>query len=101
MELITKQNLFFLTVTASTCVTPLPYEANITEVAQHADYNAERLADISKWNDNGFKTYDYDAFSKHDKSETIVTFAQKLISNTKDIDPDIIDIVDDNFWDLI
>ena len=36
-----------------------------------------------------------------DKAETLYGFVKKLSTNTVDLDPKIVDLVNDNFWDLI
>ena len=35
------------------------------------------------------------------KLSIISDFAQKIVKNTSDLDPSIVKIVDDNFWDLL
>ena len=35
------------------------------------------------------------------KFDTILDFAQKLINNSKNIDSEFIEIVDEHFWDII
>lgn len=36
-----------------------------------------------------------------DKLQTIFNFSNKIIENTSDMDQEFLDIVNDNFWDLI
>lgn len=36
-----------------------------------------------------------------DQSEVLLEFVSKLIENSKDIDPRIVDIVNEDFWELI
>ncbi len=36
-----------------------------------------------------------------EKLQTIIDFSKKVLQNTKDIDSEFVDIVNDNFWELI
>ncbi len=58
---------------------------------------------IENWKDDAFNTpVDYHFYNDPiQKSKIIVSFAQKVLENSKDIDSEFIDIVNDNFWDLI
>ena len=64
----------------------------------------EHYVDIANWKDNAFnQSYDY-SFHNEDveKINTMISFTQNLLENSKDIDGDeFVDIVNDNFWDLI
>jgi len=36
-----------------------------------------------------------------EKKKTMISFTNDLLKNSKDIDSEFVDIVNDNFWDLI
>ncbi len=36
-----------------------------------------------------------------EKIDTIINFSKKVIDNTIDIEPEYLDVVNDNFWELI
>ncbi|MFO7852063.1 MAG: hypothetical protein ACQERS_11520 [Bacteroidota bacterium] len=48
---------------------------------------------------------DYDSLiteklQEKEQAETLLSFSQKLVEGSKDVDSDIIKFVDENFWDL-
>jgi len=54
------------------------------------------------WNHNAFKSDNYNFnYEDSEKINTIITFAKNLLENSKNIESDFVDIVNDNFWDLI
>lgn len=63
----------------------------------------ENHVTIADWKDNAFnQAYDY-SFHNEDveKLNTMISFTQNLLENSKDIESEFVDIVNDNFWDLI
>ncbi|MEA3446760.1 MAG: hypothetical protein U9R19_18750 [Bacteroidota bacterium] len=63
----------------------------------------EHHVDIADWKDRAFKeSLDY-SFHNEDieKINTMISFTQNLLKNSKDIESEFVDIVNDNFWDLI
>lgn len=63
----------------------------------------EHRVDIADWKDNAFnKSYDY-SFHNVDveKINTMISFTRNLLDNSKDIESEFVDIVNNNFWDLI
>jgi|GEM_PF-1293871 len=59
--------------------------------------------DIADWKDKAFKDSNDYNFRNEDveKINTIISFTQNLLENSKDIESEFVDIVNDNFWDLI
>lgn len=65
---------------------------------------SEYSEDISSsWRDEAFNMSDIYNFHNEDneKINTIVSFTQNLLENSQDIESEFVDIVNDNFWDLI
>jgi len=44
---------------------------------------------------------DLNIASDKDQYETLVSFGETMVSRSKDVEPEIAKIIDDNFWDLI
>ena len=43
----------------------------------------------------------YNSLNDVDNLNTIIDFTEKIIQNSKDLDQEYVNIVNDNFWDLI
>lgn len=58
---------------------------------------------IADWKDNAFnQPIDYQLHNEDvEKLQTIINFSKKVLKNTKDIDSEFVNIVNDNFWELI
>lgn len=41
------------------------------------------------------------SYAEKEKLDTVLDFAQKLISDSKNIDAEFVEIVNEHFWDLI
>ena len=94
-------NLVIL-ATLSSSVVSLNYETVSYLTPQH-EVKFEHYVDIANWKDNAFnQSYDY-SFHNEDVENinTMISFTQNLLENSKDIDGEFVDIVNDNFWDLI
>ncbi len=63
----------------------------------------EHLDNIADWKNNAFNTsYNYSFHNENtEKINTMILFTKNLLKNSKDIDNEFVDIVNDNFWDLI
>ena len=94
--------LLFASVAASSTVTPLRYDTNpIYYPTEAGSYNVIR--EITEWdNINAYGLSQFDILKAQDtKVDTILEFAQKLINDSKDIDSEFVEIVNEHFWDLI
>jgi len=93
--------LFFASV-ASATVTPLPYDINPVHTSyENIPYNVKK--ELSEWtieNMSSFSHFDL-SYAEQEKLDTILEFTQKLISDSKDIDSEFVEIVNEHFWDLI
>ncbi|WP_296618866.1 hypothetical protein [Marivirga sp.] len=58
---------------------------------------------VDDWKDNAFnKSSDYQLYDENsEKIDTMISFTKNLLNNSKDIENEFVDIVNDNFWDLI
>ena len=63
----------------------------------------EHHVDIADWKNKAFnEPYDYSFHNEDvDKINTMISFTQNLLENSKEIESEFVDIVNDNFWDLI
>jgi hypothetical protein len=63
----------------------------------------EHHANIADWKDNAFNpSVDYSFHNENvEKINAMITFTKNLLENSKDIESEFVDIVNDNFWDLI
>ena len=94
-------NLVIL-ATLSSSVVGLSYETESYLTPQH-EAKFEHHANIADWKDNAFNSsFDY-SFHNEDveKINTMVSFTKNLLENSKDIESEFVDIVNDNFWDLM
>lgn len=94
--------LLFSALSAS--VISLPYEYSevlIPEANPDFEYNLSSVD--SDWRDNAFnRSTEYMLQDeKSDKIDAILGFSKKVIENSKDMDGEYVDIVNENFWDLI
>lgn len=87
--------------TISSSVLTLSYDMNNSLPKNKVDY--EYGQDVSDWKHNAFHhstNYTFlDEFS--DKFSTVLSFSKTMIENSQDLDCEIVDIVNENFWDLI
>lgn len=94
-------NLVIL-ATLSSSVVSLSHETESYLTPQH-EAEFEHHVNIADWKDNAFNSsFDY-SFHNEDveKINTMVSFTKNLLENSKDIESEFVDIVNDNFWDLI
>lgn len=65
--------------------------------------NFKNHFDIVDWKDSAFnQSGAYSIDNKSDeKMGEIISFTKKVLNNSKDIESEFVDIVNDNFWDLI
>jgi len=92
--------LLFTAIGASTAVTSLNYEYDLN-LPQNSYENIYSQDDITNWNRDMFLTMPVHLGQESEKIETIIDFSEKLISGSHDIDHEFVDLVNENFWDLI
>ncbi len=94
-------NLVIL-ATLSSSVVSLNHETESYLTPQN-EAKFEHHVDIADWKDKAFKeSYDYSFHNEDvDKMNTMILFTKNLLENSKDIESEFVDIVNDNFWDLI
>lgn len=88
------------TLSSSVVSTNLETESHLTPMSEA---KFEHHFYISDWRDNAFnKSYDYSFHNEDvDKINTMISFTKNLLENSRDIENEFVDIVNDNFWDLI
>lgn len=96
--------LLFASLSASSNVSYLPFclEYNINSNSNvKGDYVMP--TDIQNWGRNAFNPSTVYSFVSNDddRIQTIINFSRSLLENTKDIDSEFVDIVNEKFWDLI
>jgi hypothetical protein len=88
--------------TLSSSVVNLTHEAeNHLTPQNEASYGHEVV--IADWKDNAFNSsFDYTIQNENsERVDTIVSFTENLLNNSKDIENEFVDIVNENFWDLV
>lgn len=91
-----------LMATISSSVISLSYDSQDSLIPKdEATYTI--MKNIAEWKDNAFNTLpDYTLPNEEqEKIQTIVGFSHMVLSNSTDIDSEYVDIVNENFWDLI
>lgn len=91
-----------LMATISSSVISLPYDSQDSLIPKYeATYT--HMKNITEWKDNAFNTLpDYSLPNEEqEKIQTIVGFSHMVLSSSTDIDSEYVDIVNENFWDLI
>lgn len=66
--------------------------------------NTYRESHIEDWNTNKLEaTTDFTLpnSSENHKLQTIIDFSRNLMDNSKEIDGEFVDIINENFWDLV
>ena len=94
-------NLVIL-VTLSSSVVNLNYDAE-SYLTPQIESKFEQHVNIADWKDRAFNDSPDYSFHNEDveKMNTIISFTQNLLENSKDIEREFVDIVNDNFWGLI
>lgn len=90
-----------LLATISSSVISLSYDSDTLIPKMNHNYSFHR--NIADWKDNAFdQPLDYQLQNENvEKLQTIIDFSKKVLQNTKDIDSEFVNIVNDNFWELI
>jgi len=90
-----------LLATISSSVISLPYDTdNLIPKMNHNYWHENNIAD---WKDNAFnQSFDYQIPDEDMiKLQTIIEFSERILVNTKDIDSEFVDIVNEKFWELL
>ena len=88
--------------TVSTSVLTLSYEEDRLTALSKLGHDDKNLLVVKS--NPYYEEVKGDYLIDHDssyKESTIVEFSKKLIDNSLDIDSEFVDIVNENFWDLI
>lgn len=91
-----------LLILSSTTLTNLNYD-NENHRFNSNKYANNLLDNIEDWRDKAFNdsiTYNLKD-GNLENAHTLLNFTKKIIDNSKDIDGEIVDVVNDNFWSLI
>jgi hypothetical protein len=90
-----------LLATISSSVISLSYDSDTLIPKMNHNYSFQN--NIADWKDFAFnQSVDYHLQDESmEKLQTIIDFSKKVLQNTKDIDSEFVDIVNDNFWELI
>lgn len=93
-------NLVVLATISSSILT-LSYDMNNSLPKSNVDY--EFGSDVSDWKHNAFHHSANYTFldESSDKILAVLSFSKTIIENSQDLDGEIVDIVNENFWDLI
>lgn len=96
----TLSNLVIL-ATLSTSVLNVSYELNDLTPSKDVEY--EYTYSVSDWKDEAFNdSSDYRFVEvETNKLETMIEFTKNLLDNSTDLDSEYIEIVNENFWELI
>lgn len=92
---------FVILASFSSSVLSLSYDSDSLIPKLNHSYNHQ--FNVADWKDNAFNlTSEYQLQDENlIKIQTIVEFSRKVLGNTKDIDSEFVDIVNENFWELI
>ncbi len=92
-------NLLVLASISSSVLT-LPYE---TDYILHNNASYEYSQDVTEWSTSVFQN-SFDSIVSnvnYEKYKTLLVFSKTLIEHSRDIESEIVDLVNENFWDLI
>jgi hypothetical protein len=95
-------NLMLFVSIGSSSVVSLNYEINQPMIPENTPI-LENHYNIENWNNSIFATNsDYIVQDNNvTKISTILDFSKRILRNSKDLDGEFVDIVNENFWDLI
>jgi hypothetical protein len=87
----------------STSVVSLPYD-NLENLIpeKRANYKKD-MSQTTDWREKAFNINSGYTLQDEDekKMQAIIDFSKDIIDNSKDIDTEYVDIVNENFWELI
>lgn len=74
---------------------PVQYELNVTDIP--ADTATYQQLTSNSWDD----AISLSNNPSESKINSLKTFSENLIKNTTDIDPEILEVINKNYWDLL
>ena len=88
------------TLSSSVVSTSIETENYLTPMLEA---NFEHHFHIADWRENAFnRPHDYSFHNKDaEKINSMISLSKSLLEKSKDIESEFVDIVNDNFWDLI
>lgn len=89
-----KYNLLIATM-GTAILAPVYYEPS-QAILPTQNLSYKQLA-INSWGSSALSS----PYSPVAKIEIITTFSKRLLENSRDIDADILDVIDDIYWDLL
>lgn len=94
-------NLVVLAALSSTVVS-LSYDDS-TSLIPEVKPEYESHVNLSDWKDGAFNiSTDYTIQDDYtEKIQSILNFSKKILDNSKDLDSEYVDIVNENFWDIV
>ncbi len=101
---VTIKNLLLLaTATFGTSVASSQSPENAEDLIPERGFKYEKPSSLSDWRDNAFNDLSDYSFKidYQEKIQTILDFSKKIIRNSVDIDSEFVDIVNEDFWELI
>lgn len=91
-------NLVLLATLSSSAVC-MTYDAS--GLIPALDHEYPSIENIADWKEHAFNQLPAYSAQDEEKYQAIVGFSQKIIDNSTDIDSEFVDIVNENFWDLL
>ncbi len=81
----------------------MPYELSSESLIPDEEVKYEIMKNFSDWKDSAFNpiTSNTVVIEDVEKIQTIIEFSRKVLADSTDIDNEYVDIVNENFWDLI
>lgn len=100
METSTNLKNLVLMTAISSAIIPLSYES-YNKLAPTIEHIFSYVPENS-WSYNSISNEDSNAnVLENEKLQIVMNFSQKLLSNSTELDMEFVEIVDDNFWDLL
>ena len=93
-------SFLFASLAVSSAVTLLPYDLNPEyDLPTNGQYDVTK--EITDWNiDSSINLRDY-TLDESTEIDIMLNFSQKLASNSKNLDSEFVEIVNEYFWDLL
>lgn len=97
---VTKNLIIFATLSSS--VVAMPYEYS-EAIIPSEEVKIKSMENMPDWDATLFNPLASNSVINDDneKIDTIIDFSQKVLEDSMDMDSEYVDIVNENFWDLI
>lgn len=94
-------NLVVLATLSSTALS-VQYESNENLIPdQDFNFGAPTVY-LENWKDQAFNTANYIISDENtEKTQIVLDFSEKILNESKELDNEFADLVNENFWDLI